>query len=177
MQSYINLSPFQRLVGVVSIAMLVGACANATTAVSATPIGSALPTDLIRAVEKDNGSGITVSYRVEPNVIANQPTTIVVVFNALKGAGTARFSSDNGLKLSGITTAPVALPKGGSQLVLQATAKMDGLLYVNVFTAYAGATSVISIPVKVGDTAPKTAIVGKSKSMPNGERIISMPVP
>jgi len=177
MQININFGRPQWALGVFSLAFMFAGLANATSPIKATPFASPLPHGFVTSVQKANGSGVVVSYRIDTNVIANQPTVVSLIFNSPKDIGTVTFSSDAGLQLSGISSVPIALPKGGSQLLLKATANMDGILYINVFTTAAGATSVISIPVKIGNTTPKIFTMGKARLMPNGDRIIAMPVP
>lgn len=151
--------------------------ASSTTSATATPISRALPTDLVSTMQKPNGSRITVRYRVEGTATINQPVTITLVFDVVTDdTATVRLTADPELLMSGVA-AKVTLPKGSSELSLQATPRSDGLFYVNVFTTQAGATSVISVPVQSGNTAPKLSQQGEAKQAPDGERLIALPVP
>jgi len=157
--------------------MIFSGFVSAASSVKAVPFAASTPHDFVTATQKANGSGILVSYKIDGNVIANQPTIVNLIFNSPKGIGTVTFSADAGLELNGVNRSPIALPQGSSQLLLKATAQMDGLLYINVFTTVAGVSSVVSIPVKIGTTTPKVLMIGKPRSMPNGDRIVAMPVP
>lgn len=151
--------------------------AAAPTPVKANPISGPVPANLVHTMQKPNGSRVKVSYRVDAGAVANQPVTITLIFDGVTDdSATVHFTADPELHLSG-TPALVSLPKGSSQTALQVTPSSDGLFYVNVFTAQAGATSVISVPVQQGSAKPKLQQLGKPKPAVNGERIISMPVP
>jgi len=135
-----------------------------------------LPANLVSTVQKPNGSGIAVRYRVDGGAVAHQPHAITLIFEGVKDdAATVHFTADPELQPSGLP-AQVTLPRGASQLVLQVTSQSDGLFYVNVFTMQAGATSVISVPVQSGSIGPKLRKLGESKPAADGERIISLPV-
>jgi len=141
------------------------------------PIASPVPSGLISTVQKPNGSRIAVRYRLEGRAVINQPLMITLIFDAVTDqAATVHFTADQELQLNGVA-AQVALPNGSSQLALQVVPRKDGLFYLNVFTAQAGATSVISIPVQSGTVSPKLRKLGESKPAVDGDRIISMPVP
>jgi len=127
-------------------------------------------------MQKPNGSGIDVRYRVDRAAAAHRPMTITLVFDGVKDvAATVHFTADKELQSSGLA-ALMTLPLGTSQLALQVMPQSDGLFYVNVFTTQAGASSVTSVPVQSGSVGPKLNKLGEAKPTADGERIISLPV-
>lgn len=150
-------------------------CSGTPFPVAATSTSTPLPAHLIAAAQKPNGSKVNIRYRVDGGAVARQNATVTIIFDAVTDASAAvRFTSDPGLQLTGVS-GPVALPQGASQIVLQAIPQTDGLFYVNVFTTQAGATSVMSIPVRTGNIDPKLQKLGETKPSGQGEHIISMP--
>lgn len=152
-------------------------CSGTPAAVIATSTPTLLPANLITAMQKPNGSKVGVRYRVDGGAAVRQDATITMIFDAVTdSSASVRFTSDPELQLTGVS-GPVSLPSGTSQVVLTATPQRSGLFYVNVFTTQAGATSVMSIPVRTGNIDPKLQKLGETKPAGQGERIISMPVP
>lgn len=130
------------------------------------------------AVQKANGAGIVVQYRIENGAAAQQPLTVTVVFSAVTDPGaTVRFTTDAGLQLTGAAIPSVSLPLGMSELVLQATPQREGLFYLNIFTTQAGTTSVTSVPIQTSHVTPQLIQVGEAKVSGRGDRIIAISVP
>jgi hypothetical protein len=172
-------SNLKRVSGCLAVLALSAACVSysaASPSVAAVTVSGPLPADLVSTIQKPNGSGIAVRYRVDGAVVAHQPIMITLIFDGVKNdAATVHFTADTELQF-GDLSALVTLPQGSSQIDLRVTPQSDGLFYVNVFTSQAGATSVISVPVLSGSVDPKLRKLGESKPAAGGERIISLPV-
>ena len=164
-------------IAALALSMASLSCGGAPASVGATSTPVSLPANLITAMQKPNGSKVNVRYRVDGGAAVGQGATITMIFDAvIDSSASVRFTSDPGLQLTGVS-GPVSLPLGTSQVVLTAIPQRSGLFYVNVFTTQAGATSVMSIPVSMGNIDPKLQKLGEMKPADKGERIISMPVP
>ena len=164
-------------IAALTLSMASLSCGGTPASVVATSTPTLLPSNLITAMQKPNGSKVDVRYRVDGGAAARQAATVTMIFDAATdSSATVRFTSDPDLQLTGVS-GPVSLPPGTSQVVLNAIPQRSGLFYVNVFTTQAGVTSVMSIPVRTGNIDPKLQKLGETNPAGQGERIISMPVP
>jgi hypothetical protein len=140
------------------------------------PGSSASSRVMSRTVRKPNGSGVDVQYSIEESARVGHATPVVIQFGGVTDptGGSARFTADSGLTLSGADE--LRLPAGETTSVtLQATPTSEGIAYVNVFTTQNGVTSVTSIPLRAGTAAAKLRPGGELKKVPAGESVISMP--
>ena len=155
----------------VSACFSVSACAAGTT-----KEGKPDARGFVQTSAKKGGSGVDVAYRIDGRPQPNTPVRITVEFknvNAQDGA-TAAFSAEAPLVLAGPSS--LALASGQtSSTTLTVTAPADGTYFVNVTTRQAGRPSVISIPVTVGAGGVRLQKQGTVQTMPNGEKVISLP--
>ena len=164
-------------IAALTLSMASLSCGGTPASVVATSTPALLPANLTTAMQKPNGSKVDMRYRVDGGAAVRQDVTITMIFDAVNdSSASVRFTSDPDLQLTGVS-GPVSLPPGTSQVLLTAIPQRSGLFYVNVFTTQAGATSVMSIPVRTGNIDPKLQKLGETKPAGQGERIISMPVP
>lgn len=122
------------------------------------------------------GSGVSVNARVDGAPAAGQPFAITLNFSGVSdpAGATVEVSADGGLQLSGATRATLPAGSGGS-MALTATAPADGMYFLNVFTRQGTLAGATSVPVKVGSGQMSLEKRGQVKSMPSGERVISLP--
>jgi hypothetical protein len=125
-----------------------------------------------------NGSGIAVSYQVEPAAQASGAARVTLRFADVSDPAGASFrlDPDAGLLVAGAV--PVqALPAGQvTTVVVDVTQRGEATGYLNVFTTQHATTGVTSIPVQVGQ-APATLPAGASlKRAPDGGKISPLPV-
>jgi len=149
-----------------------------TFAETATNAGgvAAVKRKLTHAPKKKNGSGVDVQYAVDDTVKVGQAATVVIQFEDITdpAGGSARFTADAGLTLVGADE--LRLPAGQTTTVtVRATPASEGIAYINVFTTQNGTTSATSIPVRVGEAAPKLRSTGELQKLPAGDSVISMP--
>ncbi|MES2529687.1 MAG: hypothetical protein V4636_01530 [Pseudomonadota bacterium] len=127
--------------------------------------------------QKANGSGIRVRYRADGLAVVGQPFAVTLYFDAVSDpAATLRMSTDAGLQMS-MSAAELPLSLGSSELALTVVPSVDGLAYLNVFTAQLGAGGVTSIPVQTGAVEPRLPARGELKSDADGEPVITFKVP
>ena len=149
----------------------VSACAAGTT-----KQGKADARGFVQTSAKKGGSGVDVAYRVEGTAQPNVPVRITLEFgnvNAPDGA-TASFAAEAPAVIAGPTSLSLAPGQRGSTS-LTLTAPADGTYFVNVTTTQAGRPSVVSIAVKVGAGGVRLQKQGTVQTMPNGEKVISLP--
>lgn len=127
------------------------------------------------AVQKSNGAGVAVQYRVDGVPRAASATSVVLQFDDVtdpQGAS-VRFTADPGLTLR--NGAPLTLPAGQrSTATLSVIGESDGLRYLNVFVTQGGASSAISIPIQTG-AAPLMKPQGDTQTTKEGDSIVTMP--
>jgi hypothetical protein len=135
----------------------------------------AAPAPMTTAVQKSNGSGVAVQYRVDGTPQAGRATSVVLQFDDVtdpQGAS-VRFTADPGLTLRNGN--PLTLPAGQrSTATVSVIGESDGLRYLNVFVSQGGASSAISIPIQTG-TAPLMKSQGDVQTTKEGDSIITMP--
>lgn len=136
----------------------------------------AAPAAMTQAPEKANGSGVSISYRVEGVPQVGRTTPVTLAFenvNNVNGA-TVSLTTDAGLSIQGERT--LNLPTGQrteAQVVI--LNEREGLLYLNVFVLQGTRRSVISVPVKIGTAAPVLKSTGTLVRDAQGQWIMSMP--
>ena len=168
-------SRHRTIAALLGLAVMLPACAlaDAPGAVAR----SASKTDaMTRAVAKPNGSGVDVQYALEGAPGIGRNTAVTLRFDGVTdpAGGSARFSADAGLALSGAGT--VALPTGAvTSVTVQAGPAREGIAYLHVFTTQHGVTSATSVPIRVGKTEPAMRSTGEVRKTPAGEAVISMP--
>ena len=130
-------------------------------------------------VRKANGSGIELSYQVEPAKQAPGAARITLRFSEVTDPAGASFrlDPDAGLFLAGSAPTTRALPAGQTTtFVIDVTQRGDTTGYLNVFTTQHGTTGVTSIPVQVGKLPSGLPGSTKLKQSLDGEKISPIPV-
>jgi hypothetical protein len=128
------------------------------------------------AGQKPGGSGVVVQYQVGATPQPGQPTAVVLQFDGVTApdGATVQLTPDSGLSLQGSAT--LTLPQGRSTATVRVASERQGLAYLNLFISQSGASSVVSIPIQTGGSAPALKSTGELKTTPDGERIITLPV-
>lgn len=129
------------------------------------------------APQKPNGSGIVVRYRLQGTPQAGRPVPVALALERVVGAdASVRFETDAGLRLAGDADARALMAGRTAALTVDVVPGGEGISYLHVFTTQDGITSVASIPVSVGKGGTALPSVGELKPLPDGDKIISMPV-
>lgn len=152
-------------------AMLSVACANAAQPASAR--------DFVLAVQKPNGSGVELRYRVLDTPEVGQPARVEVALARVTdpAGASVKFSADSSLRLAG-GAAPTRLPADETTtLTVTVVPQAEGLAYLNVFTTQRGLTSSTSIPIQTGAAKPasKKPGAGSLQETPEGAKILVLP--
>ena len=135
------------------------------------------PAAMTTAVQKPGGAGVEIRYRLDATPQLNQATPVVLEFDRVTDAegATVRLRPDAGLSLQGNAT--LTLPPGQrTSATVLVVSEREGLAYLNVFVRQGGASSAISVPIQTGAAAPVLKSTGELKSLPDGDRIITVPV-
>lgn len=125
------------------------------------------------AVRNANGSGIELSYQVEPSAQAAGSARITLHFAGVTDASGASFrlDPDAGLTLPNAVETRT-LPAGQTTtFVVDVMQRGEATGYLNVFTTQRGTTSVASIPVQIGKLPAGLPGRGTLKQLPDGEKI------
>jgi hypothetical protein len=167
----------------IAAAALLAAGVPATTGahpLAAAGSASKPESDMRSTPAKPGGTGIAVRYRIEGAPEAGKPVQVIVAFSGVPDAdaAVAWFALDGGLAWAASPPAPTTLgPKAPSSVTLSVVPQGEGSGYINVFTRRAGVDSVTAIPVRVGEGAPSLRRPGALKTGPDGDNVISIPVP
>lgn len=125
-------------------------------------------------VVKANGSRIGVRYTLQGTPAVGSPLRIVLAFSNVGGAGgAASLVAEPGLTLLSAPDRRV-LPSGASTWTVEVQPQADGWAYLNVLTTQDGATSALSIPLKVGAATEKLPASPLLKEGAQGERLLIM---
>lgn len=155
--------------------LMAPAAATADASQPAKPAAGARADGFVSAPGKKAGAGITVSYRVEGTPRAGVPTYVTLRFSGVHAAdATARFDSPDGISIERV--GPLALVADATtETRVAVTAATDGYYFLNVLTAQGGRTSVIAVPIKVGNVERKLAKHGEVRQTPGGEPVVVLP--
>jgi len=129
---------------------------------------------------KPNGNGIVVRYSIENVPEAGKAVQVELAFSGVADGATATawFTLDAGLAWAAAAPAELTLRgKAPVRLQLAVVPLSEGIAYLNVFTRQAGADSATAVPVRVGKATPHLRQPGALKAMPDGDKVISVPVP
>lgn len=126
---------------------------------------------------KKPGSGVTLAYRVEGAVSAKVPTEVTLRFGSVTSpdGATVAVAGTDGLVLAETTSAKLTAHAAQQELRVRVTAPADGVYYLNVTTRQGGRAHVTSVPITVGKGKVKLQKNGSVQTMPNGERVVSLP--
>lgn len=151
---------------------------SAPAAVAAPP--GAHANGYTQAAQKPVGAGVSIHYRLLDAVAIGRPTRVEILLGRITapGGAVANLTAGSALQLDS-AAGPYSF-QAGRDGVLQVIVvpKAPGLAYLNVFVTQRGATSSTSIAIEAGaDAAPGAAgSPGRLKELPEGDKIISMPV-
>ncbi len=126
---------------------------------------------------KKPGSGVDLAYRIDGTPAAKSPTALTLRFTGVSAPEGARvtITAPDGLSIDGQRQRTLSAAAAAQEMRLAVTAAADGVYYVNVTTEQAGRSHVTSVPVTVGKGQLKLQKNGNVQTMPNGERVVSMP--
>jgi hypothetical protein len=123
---------------------------------------------------KKGGSGVDMAYRIEGTPEVGKPLTIRIQMTSPVDAQ-AQVSAAEGLTLDA-SSKTMASPAGQStEHTVVVVPQALGRFYLDVFTQAAGRASASAIPIQVGKGAVQNKLTGTTQTMPNGERVISVP--
>jgi hypothetical protein len=128
------------------------------------------------AVEKANGSGVIVSYRVEGGSQLGRTASVTLAFEQVSNVNGASvtLSADPGLSIQ--SEAAFSVPPGKrTEAKVTVLSEREGRFYLNVFVSQGARRSVISVPVQTGTVAPILKSTGTLARDFDGRLIISMP--
>ncbi len=157
------------------VASLVVMTASSVALTSAFASGAKPPGDGFKALSaKQNGSGVEIAYRIEGESVVGRALTIVLQTSSPADAQIA-LRAGEGLSLG---TPQAVLQSAAGQVTehrVQVTPQREGRFYLYIESTANGKGSASAIAVQVGKTEVQRKPSGSVQSMPNGERIISVP--
>lgn len=160
-----------------ALALLLVGCtaqASADSMAASMKLPAAASPALVAAPAKHNGSGVRLRYGVPAGIAAGQASTLRLALSNVTAADGARVevrAAGGGELLTSFS-----LQRGEQrEFDVALPALPDGLHYLDVITTQAGRSSVQSVPVKVGSGRPALKTEGQAQTMPDGERVISLP--
>lgn len=135
---------------------------------------------MVLAPAKHNGSGVELRYAAPPSMQPGVAATVRIALSGVTADGaTVELRGDDPsvqLRIDGQpVSGPITLARGETRTIDVQVSAPDGMQYLNVFTSQNGRTSAHSIALKVGSGAPTAKANGTLKTLPNGEKIISLP--
>jgi hypothetical protein len=164
---------------VLALAMFAAAVLAPTTAALAHEKHSAKRKPASRwvtAPQKQNGSGVSISYALASTPVLGQPLTIDLSISGVTDAAgaTVDYQAPSGMTLMRL--------RGDAQLAAGSTSShrivvvpnRDGLSYVSVQTTQSGRSSVIAIAIQVGAEA-NLQKSGKATTAATGDKLIELP--
>jgi hypothetical protein len=158
-----------------SLARLVVLTVSSTALMVAYASGASPSTDGFKALSaKQNGSGVEIDYRIEGGAVVGSPLTIVLKTSSPADAQVA-LRAGEGLALG---TSQAVLRSVAGQVTehrVQVTPQREGRFYLYIESTANGRGSASAIAVQVGKTEVQRKPSGSVQSMPNGERVISVP--
>ena len=158
-----------------SIARLVVLTVSSTALMVAHASGASPSTEGFKALSaKQNGSGVEIAYRIEGEAVVGSPLTIVLKTSSAADAQIVLRAGD-GLALS---ASQAVLQSAAGQVAehrVQVTPLREGRFYLYIESTANGRGSASAVAVQVGKVDVQRKPSGNVQSMPNGERVISVP--
>jgi hypothetical protein len=133
------------------------------------------------ARQKHNASGLELRYRAPATVKPGAGAALALSISGVtaEGAQVELKGSDPAMRIllgGRPVSGPVALAAGESRrLDLEVLDAPEGLQQVAVYLTQNGRTSVVSVPVKVGQGQQLQKAQGEAHTTPSGEKVISLP--
>jgi hypothetical protein len=123
---------------------------------------------------KKGGSGVDMAYRIEGTPEVGKPLTIRIQMTSPVDAQ-AQASAAEGLTLDASSKTMASLAGQSTEHTIVVVPQALGRFYLDVFTQAAGRASASAIAIQVGKGVVQNKRTGTSQTMPNGERVISVP--
>lgn len=125
---------------------------------------------------KKGGSGVQLTYQLSGTPEIGKPLIVKIMMLSAADARVVAHA-DEGLQLQGSGLAMQSTAGVAAEHQLTVVPKATGRFYVHVMSTANGRNSASAIAVLVGTDKdmPQTKRSGIVKTMPNGERVISMP--
>lgn len=129
----------------------------------------------VKAARKSGGSGVALSYRVEPAAADATHVDVTLRFAAVTAVGaTARLYSPAPMQID--RSGPFPLNLGAeTEIRVRMTPPAPGHHQLNVQTEQSGRISVVAIPIVMGQVERTMSRDGKLLRTPSGEAVISLP--
>lgn len=125
---------------------------------------------------KKGGSGVQLTYQLGSTPEIGKPLVIKMMMSSTANAQVV-VRADEGLKLQNADSVMRSTAGSSAEHQLVVVPMALGRYYVHVMSTAYGRTSASAIAVQVGEDKdmPQTKRSGTVKTMPDGERVISMP--
>ncbi len=123
---------------------------------------------------KKMGSGVAVSYRIEGTPIPGSPV-IVHLATSSRTDAQIKVRGGEGLVLSSSDTTLISAAGQITQHRVEVTPQANGRLYLYLESTANGRGNASAIAVQVGKIEVQRKPSGNLQSMPDGERVISVP--
>lgn len=140
----------------------------------ACPAWADSPHPWTHAEGKAQGSGVLVSFAVPPGVTAGARVAVRLRLAAARNADGASVRVRD--LVDGRTLLSLVLEPGEvREADVWVLARADGMQFLDVITTQSGRSSVVSVPVRVGQGKARLSHTGRPAQAPNGEAVVVMP--
>ena len=123
---------------------------------------------------KKSGSGVEISYRIEGTPTPGSSLAIQLTTSSQADAQ-IKLRGGEGLVMNGSNSVLMSAAGQVTQHRIEVTPQVQGRLYLYLESTANGRGGASAIAVQVGKTEVQRKPSGNVQSMPNGERIISVP--
>ena len=124
--------------------------------------------------KKKMGSGVEISYRLEGTPAPGKAVTLHLALSS-KTLAQVKLRGGEGLVVSSAETTLISTAGEISQHRVEVTPQMNGRLYLYLESTANGRGNASAIAIQVGKGEAQRKPSGKLQSMPDGERVISVP--
>lgn len=164
-----------------SVLVLLPNAVPASGEVAPTPTSSAQVVKALKAVPgftalpvKKSGSGVEISYRIEGVPELGVPVIVDLTISS-RAEAHVTVRGGEGLVMSRANATVISAAGQITQHRVEVTPQTNGRLYLYVESTANGRGSASAIAVQVGKMDVQRKPAGNLQSMPNGERVISVP--
>jgi membrane-associated protease RseP (regulator of RpoE activity) len=123
---------------------------------------------------KKGGSGVEISYRIDGTPAPGTPLIVQLTVSSRTEAQ-VRFRAGEGLVVNGSNGVLMSAAGQITQHRVEVTPQAQGRFYLYLESSANGRGSASAIAVQVGKTDVQRKPAGNVQSMPDGERVISVP--
>ena len=123
---------------------------------------------------KKMGSGVAMSYRIEGTPTPGSPV-IVHLTTSSRTDAQIKLRGGDGLVVSSLDTTLISAAGQITQHRVEVTPQSNGRLYLYLELTANGRGNASAIAIQVGKAEAQRKPSGKLQSMPDGERVISVP--